>query len=73
MAKNMQNARHLKNPKLEDKCMIVSPPKPYCHTFVSYFGFFGMSAIPCVWTWLYYQLLHTFSHDKVWLTKLNLC
>ena len=28
--------------------MAVSPPKPYCHTFVSYFPVFQMSAIPHV-------------------------
>ena len=26
------NGRHLKNLKMRDKCMVVSPLKPYCHT-----------------------------------------
>ena len=28
----MRNGRHLKNPKIRDKCLAVSPPKRYCHT-----------------------------------------
>ena len=36
--------------QIRDKCMAVSPPKPYCLTFVSYFGIFQMSSISmCVW------------------------
>ena len=27
-AKHTQNGRHLKNPKIRDKCMVVSPPMP---------------------------------------------
>ena len=37
LAKKPQNDRHLKNPKIRDKYMVVGPPKPDYHTFVSYF------------------------------------
>ena len=32
LAKDLQNGRHLKNLKIREKRMAVSPPKPYCHT-----------------------------------------
>ena len=31
LAKHTRNGRYLKNPKIIDKCMAISPPKPYCH------------------------------------------
>ena len=47
--KTLQNDRHLKNPKIRDKCMVVSLPNmPDCHTFVSYCWVFQMSGIPRV-------------------------
>ena len=43
-AKHTRNGRHLKNPEIRDKCVVVSLPMPDCQ-FASYFQVFQMSTI----------------------------
>ena len=62
-------------------CMAVSPPKLYCHTFVSYFLGFQMSdAIPCVFLFfcnlailLIFKCLFSWWNSFLWFIKLNVC
>ena len=80
LVKEPRNGRHLKNPKIRDKGMTVSPPKPYYHTFVSYFQVFEMSTISRVWPTALklgcvtnFDMLFLVMGSFLWLMKFNLC
>ena len=75
------NGRHLKNPKITDKCMVARLGWTDYHTFVSYFQVFQMSVIlrhfgQQLWN-LAALLILTCSlswwGSFLWLMKFNLC